>query len=153
MPRTNRSKKRTDEMNRIKRARNYEKELIRLKKTVGILDKDGNEIVKQAIDDEMAVPKTPKQRREIKDLAEVNARVAYKDEVITTNEPVENITIVNENTGKSHTFNSKTLKDQYGNRPAWFKNRKLGKAKKKLNEFRKKTKNYKQKWATSNIPL
>lgn len=153
MPRTNRSRKRTDEMNKIKRARNYEKELIRLKKTVGILDKDGNEIIKQAVDEEMAVAITPRQRRELKDQAEVDARVVYKDEVIPSNQPEENITVINENTGKEHTFNTKTLKDQYGNRPAWFKNRKLGKQKRKLNEFRKKVKNYKQKWATSNIPL
>lgn len=140
-------------MNKIKRARNYEKELIRLKKTVGILDKDGNEIIKTAVDEEMVVAKTPKQRKELKEKAECEARVVYKDEVIPSNEPVEDITIVNENTGKSHTFNTKTLKDEFGTRPAWFKNRKLGKKKKKLNEFRKKTKNYKQKWATSNIPL
>lgn len=124
-----------------------------MKKTVGILDKDGNEIIKQAVDEDMAIVKTPRQRRELKDKAQAEARVAYKDEVLPSNEPVEDITIVNENTGKSHTFNSKTLKDQFGTRPVWFKNRKLGKAKKKLNEFRKKTKNYKQKWATSNIPL
>lgn len=44
MGRSNRSRKRRDEMNKIKKDRYDAKELIRLKKTLGLLDADGKEI-------------------------------------------------------------------------------------------------------------
>lgn len=44
MGRNNRSRKRRDEMNKIKKDRYDAKELIRLKKTLGLLDADGKEI-------------------------------------------------------------------------------------------------------------
>jgi len=50
MGRNNRSRKRRDEMNKIKKARYEAKELIRLKKTLGLLDADGNEIMKDISD-------------------------------------------------------------------------------------------------------
>uniref|UniRef100_T1GBM0 Uncharacterized protein n=1 Tax=Megaselia scalaris TaxID=36166 RepID=T1GBM0_MEGSC len=128
-------------------------QLIRLKKTVGILDKDGNEIIKQAVDEEMVVVKTPKEKKEQKIKEQAEARVVYRNEEIPSAEPEENVTIVNEKTGKSHTFNTKTLKDEFGTRPIWFKNRKLGKGKKKHIQNRRGARNYKQKWCSTNLPL
>jgi len=44
MGRSGRSRKRKDAMNRVKRERNAKKELARLKKTLGLVDADGNDI-------------------------------------------------------------------------------------------------------------
>ena len=59
MGRNNRSRKRRDEMNKIKRARNSAKELVRLKKCLGLIDADGNELMKEIED--IATVKTAKQ--------------------------------------------------------------------------------------------
>lgn len=63
----------------------------------------------------------------------------------------ENITVVNEKTGKSHTFNSKTLKDQHGSYPAWYKPKKTAKRIRKKNHARKLK--FKQAWTVTNVPL
>lgn len=63
----------------------------------------------------------------------------------------EDITLVNEKTGKSHTFNSKTLKDEHGTYPAWHKSRKSAKRLRKKDHSRKK--NFKQTWTVTNVPL
>lgn len=42
-----RSRKQKDRMNRVKRVRNAAKILVMLKKTLGLIDKDGNEIIKK----------------------------------------------------------------------------------------------------------
>lgn len=63
MGRNNRSRKRRDEMNKIKKARYEAKELIRLKKTLGLLDADGNEIMKDISD--VAEVKTAKEIKRV----------------------------------------------------------------------------------------
>lgn len=47
---TARSRKQRDRNARIKRARNKPKELLRLKKTLGMLDADGNELMENVKD-------------------------------------------------------------------------------------------------------
>lgn len=59
MGRTNRSRKRKAEMDRIKKERNAKKELLRLKKTVG----DGNELIQEL--DEVIECKTPAQLKKV----------------------------------------------------------------------------------------
>lgn len=46
----NRSRKRKDAMNRVKRERNEIKELARLKKTLGIVDDEGMDLKEQVAD-------------------------------------------------------------------------------------------------------
>ena len=47
MGRMNRSRKRKALMDRVKKERNGKKELLRLKKTLGLVDKDGNELIQK----------------------------------------------------------------------------------------------------------
>lgn len=63
MGRTNRSRKRRDEMNKIKKARYEAKELIRLKKTLGLIDAEGNEVMKDM--SEVATVKTAKELKHV----------------------------------------------------------------------------------------
>ena len=63
MGRMNRSRKRRDEMNKIKKERYDAKELIRLKKTLGLIDADGNEVMKDL--SEVAEVKTSKQIKKV----------------------------------------------------------------------------------------
>lgn len=58
---------------------------------------------------------------------------------------------VNEKSGVEHVYNSKTLKDQFGNYPAWFKKKKTAKRLRKKQHAQKK--NFKQAWTTVNVPL
>lgn len=58
-----RSRRRTDEMNKIKRDRNEKKELARLKKVLGIVDTD-NDLREQVTD--IAEIKTAAQIRKVK---------------------------------------------------------------------------------------
>lgn len=63
MGRTNRSRKRKAQMDRIKKERNSKKELLRLKKTLGLLDEHGNELIQKM--DEVIEYKTPDQLRKV----------------------------------------------------------------------------------------
>lgn len=63
MGRNNRSRKRRDEMNKIKKDRYDAKELIRLKKTLGLLDADGKEIKMEIA--EVAEIKTSKEIKRV----------------------------------------------------------------------------------------
>lgn len=63
MGRSGRSRKRKDAMNRIKRERNAKKELARLKKTLGLVDADGNDIKMEL--DEIAEVKTAAQLKKV----------------------------------------------------------------------------------------
>lgn len=63
MGRTNRSRKRKDQMNRVKRERNAKKELLRLKKTLGLLDENGIEILKKVTT--IADVKTPEEIKNV----------------------------------------------------------------------------------------
>lgn len=63
----------------------------------------------------------------------------------------ETITVVNEKTGKTHVYNTKTLKDQHGSYPAWYKPRKTAKRMRKKDHARKLK--FKQHWTVTNVPL
>lgn len=63
MGRTNRSRKRKAEMDRVKKERNAKKELLRLKKTLGMLDEHGNELIQKM--DEVIEYKTPEQLKKV----------------------------------------------------------------------------------------
>ncbi|XP_023159606.1 protein LLP homolog [Drosophila hydei] len=146
MGRQNRSRKRRDEMNKIKKARYDAKELIRLKKTLGLLDADGKEIKMEI--GEVAEIKTSK---EIKRAAKTKEQQELMYEHQESLEKGQKIRQVNEKTGVEHVFNSKTLKDQFGNYPEWFKRKKTAKRLRKKQHAQKK--NFKQAWTTVNVPL
>lgn len=59
----NRSRKRKAQMDRIKKERNAKKELLRLKKTLGMLDEHGNELIKKVED--IVEYKTPEQLKRV----------------------------------------------------------------------------------------
>ncbi|EDW78958.1 protein LLP homolog [Drosophila tropicalis] len=146
MGRNNRSRKRRDEMNKIKKVRYEAKELIRLKKTLGLIDADGNEIMKDISD--VAEVKTAEEiKREAKSKEEQELIYEHQESLETG----EKIAVTNEKTGVEHVFNSKTLKDQFGNYPAWFKKKKTAKRLRKKQHAQKK--NFKQAWTTVNVPL
>lgn len=63
MGRTNRSRKRKAEMDRVKKERNAKKELLRLKKTLGMLDEQGNELIQKM--EEVIEYKTPAQLKKV----------------------------------------------------------------------------------------
>lgn len=63
MGRTNRSRKRKAQMDRIKKERNSKKELLRLKKTLGMLDEHGNELIQKM--EEVIEYKTPEQLKKV----------------------------------------------------------------------------------------
>lgn len=63
MGRMNRSRKRKAQMDRIKKERNGKKELLRLKKTLGLLDEHGNELIKKVED--VIEFKTPEQLKKV----------------------------------------------------------------------------------------
>lgn len=63
MGRLNRSRKRKAQMDRIKKERNAKKELLRLKKTLGLLDEHGNELIKKVED--VVEYKTPEQLKKV----------------------------------------------------------------------------------------
>lgn len=63
MGRTNRSRKRKAQMDRIKKERNGKKELHRLKKTLGLLDEHGNDLIQKM--EEVVEYKTPAQLKKV----------------------------------------------------------------------------------------
>lgn len=63
MGRTNRSRKRKAQMDRVKKERNAKKELLRLKKTLGLLDEQGNELIQKM--EEVVEYKTPEQLKKV----------------------------------------------------------------------------------------
>lgn len=64
MGRMNRSRKRKAQMDRIKKERNSKKELLRLKKTLGMLDEHGNDLIQKM--DEVIEYKTPEQLKKVR---------------------------------------------------------------------------------------
>ncbi|XP_011210898.1 protein LLP homolog [Bactrocera dorsalis] len=146
MGRTNRSRKRRDEMNKIKKARYEAKELIRLKKTLGLIDAEGNEVMKDVSD--VATVKTAK---ELKLEKKSREEQELEHEMEERREPGKSFTEVNEKTGKVHVYNSKTMKDQHGSYPPWYKPKKTAKRiRKKAHAMKKR---FKQTWTTANVPL
>ncbi|EDW68432.1 protein LLP homolog [Drosophila virilis] len=146
MGRSNRSRKRRDEMNKIKKDRYDAKELIRLKKTLGLLDADGKEIKMEI--GEVADIKTSKEIKRAAKSKEQQELIYEHQESLEKGKPIAQ---VNEKTGVEHVYNSKTLKDQFGNYPAWFKKKKTAKRLRKKQHAQKK--NFKQAWTTVNVPL
>lgn len=157
-------------MDRIKKERNSKKELLRLKKTLGLLDEQGNELIKKM--DEVIEFKTPEQLKKVSilnafsnDLMNVGTNLVFDsvqdkqakeekeilDELAEEKDTGEDIEVKNENTGVVHRYNTKTMRDQFGTLPPWKTRRNTEK------KIRKKThamkKQFNQAWLNKFVPL
>lgn len=74
-----------------------------------------------------------------------------KAELEEQEDPGEIVETVNENTGKVHVYNTKTMRDQYGTLPAWKKPRKTERKLRKIAHAR--MKGFRQKWCAQFVPL
>ncbi|XP_065359990.1 protein LLP homolog [Calliphora vicina] len=146
MGRTNKSHKRRNENAKVKRARYEIKELAMLKKTLGIMDTEDPETVEQ-----LAEVATIKSAKEIKQEKKSKEEEQLEFELKEERHQGDKITIVNEKTGKTHVYNTKTLKDQHGSYPGWYKPRKTAKRIRKKDHARRLR--FKQHWTVTNVPL
>lgn len=126
---TARSKKKRSKNKAIKREKNKAKELKKLKKTLGLLDEDGMDLMDKIKD--ITEQKAQKEELEkVKDEANEDIFKKETEELLDHNEYVE---IVNPKTSVKHVFNAKTKRDQFGSYPVWYKKKKED-AKKKIKE-------------------
>ena len=61
------------------------------------------------------------------------------------------VKVLNEKSGKEHTFNMKTMKDQHGSYPVWYNPRKTDKKVRKKQHAR--IQRFKQQWTTMAVPF
>lgn len=112
-------------MRAVKRVRYGQKELDRLKKTVGQegIKKEIDEIITDASD-----IVTVTDQKAISTTSATNSKIQSTE---TTSEKMDDDTV-------PHKYNTKTMKDQYGSYPVWVHQRKISK-KKKARKGRPKT--------------
>ncbi|XP_059615945.1 protein LLP homolog [Phlebotomus argentipes] len=118
-------RKKRAQNNNVKRERFAVKELARLKKCLGLIDEKGNEISK-----EVKKIATVTDAKAIKQKAEERMLVDG-EEASSSKKKLKTVKVVNEKTEVEHVYNAKTMKDQFGNYPVWYK-RRNEKRKKKL---------------------
>ncbi|XP_055608768.1 protein LLP homolog [Uranotaenia lowii] len=113
---TARSKSRRDKNNRIRRAKNKQRELKKLKKTLGLIDEDGMEILKKVEDITEQQKKKEEEEKIKREAMEDIIREETKD-LVDTEEYVE---IKNQESQVVHKYNAKTKRDQFGQYPVWY---------------------------------
>ncbi|XP_031624644.1 protein LLP homolog [Contarinia nasturtii] len=146
MGRTNRSRKRKAQMDRIKKERNSKKELLRLKKTLGLIDEHGNELIQKM--EEVIEYKTPEQLKKEKQAKEEKEILEELAEERAEGEIVE---VTNEKTGVIHRYNTKTMRDQFGSLPVWKKPRNTERKMRKKVHAQKKQ--FNQAWLNKFVPV
>ncbi|XP_052871693.1 protein LLP homolog isoform X2 [Anopheles cruzii] len=109
---TARCKKRRNRNNAIRRAKNKGKELKKLKKTLGLIDEDGMELMDKIKDVTEQEKKNQKETKEELIKRELKQVSAVPDDKF--------IEVVNEKTKVKHVYNEKTKRDQFGSYPAWY---------------------------------
>uniref|UniRef100_A0A1L8DBE3 Uncharacterized protein n=2 Tax=Nyssomyia neivai TaxID=330878 RepID=A0A1L8DBE3_9DIPT len=114
-------KKQRRKNSNVKRERYAVKELARLKKCLGLIDEKGNEISKDIKD--IATVRDAKTMRKKKNAMQVDGENEPEASEETSTKKVKNVAIVNEKTNVEHVYNAKTMKDQFGNYPVWYKRR------------------------------
>lgn len=152
-----RSRKRTDKMNGIKRERNAKKELLRLKKTLGLIDADGNEIIKK-VESVTLVKKSKDIKKRKQSLIEAEKEIKNTAIVWDVNNVLrdpevksEKVKVVNEKTNVVHVFDTKTMRDQFGTLPAWMnKNKTKKKMARHLDAKKKKHDSF---WTCAYVPF
>uniref|UniRef100_A0A2M3ZFN0 Uncharacterized protein n=1 Tax=Anopheles braziliensis TaxID=58242 RepID=A0A2M3ZFN0_9DIPT len=126
---TARSKKRRNKNNAIRRAKNKGKELKKLKKTLGLIDEDGMELMDKIKD----ITEQDKKEKELETVKKEAMEDIVKRETKETVDPNKYIEIVNPKTNVKHVYNEKTKRDQFGTYPVWY-NAKKEQRKQKLRE-------------------
>lgn len=152
-----RSRKRTDKMNAIKRERNAKKELLRLKKTLGLIDADGNEIIKK-VENVTQVKKLKDIKKRKQTLIEAEKEIKNTAIVWDVNNVLqdpevksEKVKVVNEKTNIVHVYDTKTMRDQFGTLPVWMnKNKTKKKMARHLDAKKKKHDSF---WTCAYVPF
>lgn len=126
---TARSKGKRNKNKAIKREKNKAKELKKLKKTLGLLDEDGMDLMEKIKD--ITVQK--KQKEELDKVKDEVTEEIFKKETADLVDHNEYVEIVNPKSSVKHVFNAKTKRDQFGSYPVWYKKKKED-AKKKRKE-------------------
>ncbi|XP_052871691.1 protein LLP homolog isoform X1 [Anopheles cruzii] len=115
---TARCKKRRNRNNAIRRAKNKGKELKKLKKTLGLIDEDGMELMDKIKD----VTEQEKKNQELALVEKETKEELIKRELKQVSAVPDDkfIEVVNEKTKVKHVYNEKTKRDQFGSYPAWY---------------------------------
>lgn len=113
---TARSKSRRDKNNRIRRVKNKTKVLKKLKKTLGLIDEDGMDLmerVKEVTEQQKKKELEEKIKREaMEDIIRQETKdVAKAEEVVEVEHPESKV---------KHRYNAKTKRDQFGQFPVWY---------------------------------
>lgn len=117
---TARSKKQRSKNKAIKREKNKVKELKKLKKTLGLLDEDGMDLMEKIKD----ITKQKKQEEELEKVRNEAEEEIFRKETADLVDHNEYIETVNPKSNLKHVFNTKTKRDQYGSYPVWYKKKK-----------------------------
>ncbi|XP_055629028.1 protein LLP homolog [Toxorhynchites rutilus septentrionalis] len=118
---TARSKSRRDKNNRIRRAKNKQKEIKKLKKTLGLLDEDGKDLIEKVKD---ITEQEKKKQEEKKIKLEVMEDIIQQETSKVAPVKKKFIVVENEQTKVKHRYNVKTKQDQFGQYPVWYKYKK-----------------------------
>ncbi|KXJ69381.1 protein LLP homolog [Aedes albopictus] len=118
---TARSKSRRDKNNRIRRAKNKVKELKKLKKTLGLIDDDGMEIMEKVKD---ITEQQKKKEEEEKIKQEAMDEIIRKETGELGLETEEFVEVEHQESKVKHKYNAKTKRDQFGQYPVWYNARK-----------------------------
>lgn len=117
---TARSKSRRDKNNRIRRAKNKVKELKKLKKTLGLIDDDGMEIMEKVKD----ITEQQKRKEEEEKLKQEAMDEIVRRETDKLRKKEEYIVIEHPESKVKHKYNVNTKRDQFGQYPVWYNARK-----------------------------
>nr|XP_040224458.2 protein LLP homolog [Anopheles coluzzii] len=119
---TARCKKRRNQNNAIRRAKNKVKEVKKLKKMLGFIEEDVGE--GNLMDKLKDITEQKKKEEELELLKkETLAEIVQKEQKVTAKRE-KVITVVNPKTNVKHLYNVKTKRDQFGQYPAWYNPRK-----------------------------
>ncbi|EAA11316.4 protein LLP homolog [Anopheles arabiensis] len=119
---TARCKKRRNQNNAIRRAKNKVKEVKKLKKMLGFIEEDVGE--GNLMDKLKDITEQKKKEEELELLKkETLAEIVQKEQKATAKRE-KFITVVNPKTNVKHLYNVKTKRDQFGQYPAWYNPRK-----------------------------
>ncbi|XP_055529792.1 protein LLP homolog [Wyeomyia smithii] len=113
---TARSKGRRDKNNRIRRAKNKQKELKKLKKTLGLIDDDGKDLMEK-VKEITEQQKRQEEEEKIKQEAMEDIIKQETQEFCDTEEYVE---VKHEKSNVTHRYNARTKRDQFGQYPVWY---------------------------------
>ncbi|XP_065094253.1 protein LLP homolog [Ochlerotatus camptorhynchus] len=114
---TARSKSRRDKNNRVRRVKNKVKELKKLKKTLGMIDEDGMDIMEKVKD----ITEQQKKKENEEKIKEEAMEELINEETKKLGKKKEKfIVIEHQETKVKHKYNTRTMQDQFGQYPVWY---------------------------------